>query len=224
MFSKQDLAALRKAMRGVRTRQAKHASGRPTDTDAAHPEGEEQAQGVGSGGLSEADRRLFRRAMEGVVPLRQERVERRRRRPRPLPLQTLRDEAEVLRDMLGGDFDPAELETGEELHYARPGLQHGLLRKLRRGQFSVGAELDLHGKTVSEARLAVNEFTHRARVRGIRCVRIIHGKGKGSLYNRPVLKGKLDRWLRRHDEVLAFSSARPEDGGTGAVYVLLKRL
>lgn len=222
MFSKQDLAALRKAMRGVRPRDSKRSPDRIAGgTEKGMGRG---AIGAARAGLSEEDRRLFRQAMEGVVPLRRERVEPARRRPPPIPVQTLRDEAEVLTDMLGGDFDPAELETGEELLFARPGLQHGLLRKLRRGRFSVGAELDLHGKTVAEARLAVNAFTHRARLDGVRCVRIIHGKGKGSLYKRPVLKGKIDHWLRQHDEVLAFSSARQVDGGTGAVYVLLKRL
>ena len=127
-------------------------------------------------------------------------------------------------EMLSGDFELSELETGDELWFARPGLQHQVLRKLRRGRTSVGAELDLHGMIVAEAHQAVDGFIRRVREANIRCVRIIHGKGNGSLHQRPILKGKVDVWLRRRDEVLAFASARPEDGGTGAVYVLLKGL
>ena len=173
--------------------------------------------------VSEQDLALLRRAMVGVEPLRRDRIAPFPRRPRPIPVQTMMDEEQVLEDMLSGDFEPAEMETGEELLFARPGLQHNVLRKLRRGRYSVGAELDLHGKTVAEARLALNEFTRRARAGGTRCVRIIHGKGNRSLGQRPVLKGKVDHWLRLHDEVLAFCSALPVDGGTGAVYVLLRR-
>ena len=128
----------------------------------------------------------------------------------------------MLRELLQDHLDPAELETGEELSFLRPGLQQKLLRKLRRGQFSVAAELDLHGMTANEAYAAVGEFLKRARTRNARCVRIIHGKGNGSLHKLPVLKAKIGGWLRRRDEVLAYCSARPVDGGTGAVYVLLK--
>jgi DNA-nicking Smr family endonuclease len=124
--------------------------------------------------------------------------------------------------MLLDDPVEREVETGDELIYLRPGIGSGVLRKLRRGQFSVGAELDLHGKTVSEARDALALFLKESQTFGIRCVRIIHGKGLGSRHGRPVIKGKLDRWLRMRDEVIAFSSARPIDGGTGAVYVLLR--
>jgi DNA-nicking Smr family endonuclease len=109
------------------------------------------------------------------------------------------------------------------LWFHRPGLQHLLLRKLRRGRLPVGAELDLHGMIVAEARVAVDRFLVEAGEFGSRCERIIHGKGKLAAERRPVLKGLLNRWLRERDEVLAFSSARPEDGGTGAVHVLLRR-
>jgi DNA-nicking Smr family endonuclease len=145
------------------------------------------------------------------------------KRPAPIARNTLADEARVVQDSLSDDFDPADFETGDELLFARPGLQHGVLRKLRRGQFSVGAALDLHGMTVPVARIALQEFLHDSRARNVRCVRIIHGKGLGSKHRGPVLKGKVNRWLSQRDEVLAFCSARRSDGGTGAVYVLLKR-
>jgi DNA-nicking Smr family endonuclease len=115
------------------------------------------------------------------------------------------------------------METGEELFYCRSGLQHNVLRKLRRGHYAVEAELDLHGLRVAEARQALGTFLQNALERGIKTVRIIHGKGNGSLNKQPVLKGKVNHWLRQRAEVLAFCSARPVDGGTGAIYVLLRR-
>jgi DNA-nicking Smr family endonuclease len=124
--------------------------------------------------------------------------------------------------MLSDSLDPAEVETGEELLFARPGLQHGVLRKLRRGQYSHGAELDLHGMTVVIARQALALFLSECQHDGIRNVRIIHGKGNGSLRQQPILKSKVNHWLRQRNEVLAFCSARPIDGGTGALYVLLR--
>jgi DNA-nicking Smr family endonuclease len=86
----------------------------------------------------------------------------------------------------------------------------------------VAAELDLHGMTSELARSALREFMAECRRRDHRCVRIIHGKGRGSSNRGPVLKGKVNRWLRQRDDVLAFCSARPVDGGTGALYVLLR--
>jgi DNA-nicking Smr family endonuclease len=174
--------------------------------------------------LSPEDRDLFRTSVGPVTPVAHDRVPPARKPPAPRPRFSIADERAVLQDALSDLFEPWELDTGEELGFARAGLQHGLLRKLRRGQFSVGAELDLHGMTVVVARQAVSEFLYQCRLRHIRCVRIIHGKGRGSSHRGPVLKGKVDNWLRQRDEVLAFATARPVDGGTGAVYVLLKRL
>lgn len=113
--------------------------------------------------------------------------------------------------------------AGDTLFFARPGLQQRIIRKLRRGQFSIGAELDMHGMIVREARNALTPFLINCRSRGIRCLRIIHGKGLSSRDGKPVLKMQLDHWLRQRLEVVAFCSARRNDGGTGAVYVLLKR-
>lgn len=174
--------------------------------------------------LSPEDRALFRASVGPVTPVHSDRVSATARRPTPRPRFALADERAALQDALSDLFEPWEMDTGEELGFARPGLQHQLLRKLRRGQFSVGAELDLHGMNVPIARQAVSEFLHQCRLRHLRCVRIIHGKGRGSRNQGPVLKGKVDGWLRQRDEVLAFATARPVDGGTGAVYVLLKRL
>jgi DNA-nicking Smr family endonuclease len=171
---------------------------------------------------SEDDVRLFQEAVGPVRRLAHARHHHERQRPPPVPSQRRLDEQQVLRKLLSDDLDPADLETGEELLYVRPGIPRGLLRRLRRGQFSVCAEVDLHGLTVAEARNALAGFLHEARRHGRRCVRVIHGKGNRSPLGRPVLKQKVGHWLRQRDEVLAFCSARPVDGGTGAVYVLLK--
>jgi DNA-nicking Smr family endonuclease len=173
--------------------------------------------------LSEEDAALFRKEVAQVSPLCHDRIQRTPKQPGPLPRKSLEDERATLRELLSDDPNFADLETGDELLFMRPGLQNKLLRKLRRGQFSVGAELDMHGLTVAEAHGALPVFLKECRLRGFRCVRIIHGKGLRSRNGRPVIKGKLDRWLRLREEVIAFCSARSVDGGTGAVYVLLKR-
>lgn len=169
------------------------------------------------------DSELFRRAMADVRPLVHDRVPTRPRPPAPRAVQTEAEERQVLRDSLSDPVDPADLETGEELLYHRDGVQPRLMRKLRRGQLVVQAELDLHGLTVVDARLALADFLARSRSHGLRCVRIVHGKGNRSPDRLPVLKVHVNHWLRQREEVLAFSSARPVDGGTGALYVLLSR-
>lgn len=165
----------------------------------------------------------FRARIGKVRPVKQDRIAPHRPGRKPIPEQSLRDAQEVMQSLLSDDYEPAEVETGEELFYVRPGLQHSVIRKLRRGLYAIEDELDLHGHTVAQARERLDGFLRDARGLGKRCVRIIHGKGKSSEGKLPVLKGKVNAWLRQKDEVLAFCSARPTDGGTGAVYVLLKR-
>jgi len=166
----------------------------------------------------------FPDAVGEVRRLKQDRLAPPRARRKPIPEQTLRDQRAVLDNLLSDDYEPAELETGDELLYAHPGLQHQVLRKLRRGQYAIQGQLDLHGCTVPEARERVAAFLRDMQAQDRRCVRIIHGKGKSSEGRLPVLKGKVNAWLRQWDAVLAFCSARPNDGGTGAVYVLLRRI
>jgi DNA-nicking Smr family endonuclease len=169
------------------------------------------------------ERDLFRKAVGKIRPVKQDKVHPHRKRRKPVPDQTLRDQRAVMDSLLSDEYVPADIETGDELLYTRPGLQHSVIRKLRRGQYAIEAELDLHGATVVQAREAVNTFLKSARDHDKRVVRIIHGKGNTSAGKLPVLKVKVNSWLRQKDEVLAFCSARPNDGGTGAVYVLLKR-
>lgn len=172
---------------------------------------------------TDEDAELFRRTIGSVKPVDWAGAETQRPRRRPIPSQSIAENQAALEESLSGDFDPAELETGEELVWRAPGLQERQFRKLRRGQFAVEAQLDLHGMTADEARAAVVGFLNDARNSGKRCVRIIHGKGRGSRHGRPVLKLKLQRWLRQRGDVLGFCSARAVDGGTGAVYVLLRK-
>ena len=144
-------------------------------------------------------------------------------RPRPVPLARFSraDRHAVLRESLSGDAGDPELAAGDELVYHRAGVQMTVLRKLRRGQYRVQAEIDLHGMTVAEAKQALRDFLANALHRQFRCVRIIHGKGLRSGHRGPVLKGAVSSVLRRVGAVVAYVSARQVDGGTGAVYVLL---
>jgi len=167
---------------------------------------------------------LFRRAVADVVPLPPgNRADISRPRPRPLARQRLRDEQQVLIDALADPWDwDAATATGEELLFARPGVPAAAMRKLRRGGWVIRGELDLHGHTGDEARIALATFLNRCIKEERRCVRIIHGKGLGSKNRLPVLKHKLRHWLMQREDVLAFCQARAIDGGAGAVIVLLK--
>jgi DNA-nicking Smr family endonuclease len=142
--------------------------------------------------------------------------------PPPAPRARFRraDERAVLDESLHGD-GPA-LEVGEELNFRRPQIPARVLKDLRRGRYSIQDELDLHGLTATDARRLLLEFMQDAIASGRRCVRIIHGKGLRSGPGGPVLKSKLNRWLPQWDEVLAFTTAPARDGGTGALYVLLR--
>jgi len=174
-------------------------------------------------GISAEDAELFRREAGPVKPLRHNRAEVKGTPAPPLPQQTWMEHARVREDMLLGELDLSDLETGEELLFIRPGIQRHILRKLRRGHYSITRQLDLHGLTVPQARQAVSDFLRDCLDHDERCVRIIHGKGNNSPNQQPVLKIKLNTWLRQRSEIPAFCSARPTDGGTGAVYILLGR-
>ena len=165
----------------------------------------------------------FRKALAGVEPLAEPRRKPpARTAPAPVPRQTRRDERAALAESLAGplSLDDA-LDSGEELVFLRSGLGRDLLRKLRRGHWVIQGELDLHGMNRAQAAEAVSEFLHHCLRRGVRCVRIVHGKGLGSRNREPVLKGLLRKWLLR-EEVLAYCQAPAAEGGSGAVLVLLR--
>jgi DNA-nicking Smr family endonuclease len=168
------------------------------------------------------DSQLFRQAMQGVRPRRPSaRIAPAPGRPEPRPLQREADDRAVLRELLD-EPDPELLEHGETLQYRAAGVQDGVLRRLRRGHYRIERDLDLHGLNRAQAQLAVARFLAECQQRDFRCVRIVHGKGNGSPNSGPVLKRLLDSWLRRRRDVLAYVSARPVDGGSGAIYVLLR--
>ncbi|MBF5011736.1 Smr/MutS family protein [Burkholderia pseudomultivorans] len=145
--------------------------------------------------------------------------------PDPVPKQTQRDEEAVLNATLSDEFDPETLlDSDESLYYHRPGVSRDVVRKLRSGAWIVQAQLDLHGMRRDEARDALAEFIREAGKKGLRCLRVIHGKGLGSIGKEPVLKGKVRAWLVQKEEVIAFCEARGHDGGAGAVLVLLQPL
>ena len=133
------------------------------------------------------------------------------------------DEHEALQESLEADIEATETGAGESLSFHRPAVDRRTMRKLARGNFSVQDEIDLHGMTVPEAKDALHEFIGECELRGYTCILIVHGKGLGSGDRGPVLKGKVNKWLRQWSEVLAFVSARQIDGGTGAAYVLLRK-
>ena len=142
---------------------------------------------------------------------------------RPVPLQRWADDRAALVDSLT-DAVTWELDnqTGEQLAFKRDGVSPMVFRKLRRGHWIVQGEIDLHGLTRDEARLHLAGFLGECARRGVRCIRVIHGKGLRSRNREPVLKAKVAHWLAQRDEVVAFCEATPRDGGSGAVFVLLK--
>jgi DNA-nicking Smr family endonuclease len=140
----------------------------------------------------------------------------------PEPRQRQQDEARALASSLSDDLDLSTLlETDAELSYRREGIGPDVLARLRRGQWSIERQLDLHGLRRDEARDALAGFIRRAERDGLRCVRIVHGKGNGSPGREPVLKDKVKRWLVQKNQVIAFTQASAADGGHGALLVLL---
>jgi len=142
--------------------------------------------------------------------------------PQPVAVQQQLDDQAVLREALSDEFDVSTLlETDEQLSFRRPGIGTDVTRKLRRGEWSIQRELDLHGLRTEDAREALGGFIREAFKKGLRCVRVVHGKGLGSPGKAPVLKSRVQGWLIQKNEVLAFVQAKPAEGGAGALLVLL---
>lgn len=172
----------------------------------------------------EAEHQLFSRAVGAIRPLRtRERLHLSDPPPLPLPVQHWLDEERVLRESISDDFDVSTLlDTDDQLSFRRPGIGVEITQRLRAGHWSIQRQLDLHGLRVDEAREALGQFIRNAHKNGMRCVRVVHGKGLGSPGKSPVLKSRVQRWLVQKSEVLAFVQARPMDGGAGALLVLLQ--
>ncbi len=143
--------------------------------------------------------------------------------PAPVPRQQQRDDKAVMTESISDEFDVTTLlEVDDQMSFLRPGIGSDVLKKLRRGNWSIQAQLDLHGLRQDEARERLGEFLRACGKQGLRCLRIVHGKGLGSPGKAPVLKSRVQRWLVQKNEVLAFVQAKPADGGAGALVVLLQ--
>jgi DNA-nicking Smr family endonuclease len=169
------------------------------------------------------DAAAFRTAMRDVTPL----ID---RPARAVPAGMARARVRKPVPDVGADLDQlmplmstaADQSAAASLSFRRAGVRDQVLRRLRRGLYPIEDELDLHGLNQTAARDRLAEFIAGSRHAGRRCVRIVHGKGYRSGARGPVLKAAVNLWLRRHMDVMAFTSARMIDGGTGAVYVLLR--
>lgn len=183
--------------------------------EAARLEAERKAQ---------AEKNLFVRAAGKVAPLREPpRVMLAPEQPPPIPVQQQLDEQRVLLEAISDEFDATTLlDVDDALSFRRPGVGTDVTRKLRKGDWSIQREIDLHGLRREDAREALAGFIRDAHRKGIRCVRVVHGKGLGSPGKTPVLKGKVQSWLIQKNEVLAFVQARGDEGGAGALVVLLR--
>jgi DNA-nicking Smr family endonuclease len=184
----------------------------------------EQAQArVKSARQQTSERDLFVRAAGAVqrLPDKGHAVLSKKRAP-PTVMQCELDEQAALQESLSDEFDVGTLlDVDEQMSFLRPGLGVDIPRKLRRGDWAIQRQLDLHGLRVEDARERLGAFIREANQQGLRCVRIIHGKGLGSPGKAPVLKRRVYNWLVQKIEVLAFVQAKPADGGAGALVVLL---
>jgi len=176
--------------------------------------------------ISEQDQQFFLNEVADVRPLKSEkRIETAKKRPSPRPIihqHSTELEQQAGLEMMSDPIDLRDAEIGDVLFFARTGIQQKVQRKLRRGEFPIEDELDLHGYTVAEAKTAIQDFLYECKRQHIRYIRIIHGKGCRSEQKIPVLKTHVAYWLPQHNDVMAFSSAQAKDGGTGAIYVILK--
>jgi DNA-nicking Smr family endonuclease len=190
----------------------------------AEQEKAERARREAAQRSQDADSALFKKAvgLVNVLPA-TGRVVHQTAKPKPVPASRQQDEKAVLQESLSDEFDVESLlETDESLSWRRPELGVDVVRKLRRGVWALQAELDLHGMRTDEARTQTSGFLRNAQIKGLRCVRIVHGKGLGSPGRQPVLKDKVKRWLVQSERVLAFVQARADEGGIGALIVLLQ--
>ena len=184
---------------------------------------EEAAARAAAAKRAQADQNLFARAIGPTQPLRAHgRVVHAPAPTPPEPRQRVLDEQAALREAISDEFDTSTLlHTDEHLSFRRPGVGPDVTAKLRRGHWAVQAQIDLHGLRTDAAREALGQFLREATKAGLRCVRVVHGKGLGSPGKAPVLKAKVHGWLIQKKEVLAYVQARPLEGGAGALMVLL---
>ncbi len=146
-------------------------------------------------------------------------------KPAPYPRQRELDEQAAMRETMSDEVTlETLLLTDDGLSFRRPGIGADVVTRLRRGQWALQGQLDLHGLNRDEARDALASYVREAHRRGTRCIRVVHGKGHGSPGKQSVLKAKVHRWLAQRSEVIAFAQATGPQGGAGALVVLLAGL
>ena len=163
----------------------------------------------------------FMEAMSGVTPLTHDKAYHEVEKPKAVRPKEFEEEL-IIHDPLSDELDIEDVDAGEIISFCETGIQKGVFRKLRTGYYAISDELDLHGTTIKQAKQILVYFLQETPQFEGCCIRIIHGKGHRSGNNKPVLKTHVNHWLSEHERVLAFHSAKAKDGGTGAVYVLLK--
>ena len=190
---------------------------------AAKEREEAQARAREEARRAQAERHLFAHTVGPVTPVDDKgRVRLTPPPTEPRPLQHDLDAQAALQESMSDEFDVSTLlDVDDQMSFRRPGIGTDVTRKLRRGDWALQGQIDLHGLRSDEAREALGQFIREAHRIGWRCVRVVHGKGLGSPSKTPVLKAKVQRWLVQKNEVLAFVQARPLDGGAGALVVLL---
>ena len=161
--------------------------------------------------------------MDSVTILEQNRITPYRKPIAPIPRQRLLDTERVMQELLDESDESVSYESGDELKFLRNGYSTRLLKKLRRGDYAIQDELDLHGLTANDAKHETHGFINECARDNVRAIRIVHGKGRNSAGRTPVLKSLLLGWLNKNQHVIAVCSTPANDGGTGAVYVLLNK-
>ncbi len=175
--------------------------------------------------ITDAERKLFQAHMKDVKPLQTDKIEvfRDLKNTRPF-YDKSSDEQQDLPDPLSDEWESSLVKGEEFIFYSQPGLQYKTQKQLRQGKIPVDDHLDLHGLRIEESREDLLQFISFAQKNHSRCILLVHGKGYRAENGIPILKNKVNNWLRQHPDVIAFSSAQPRDGGTGAVYILIKTL
>ena len=163
----------------------------------------------------------FSSLMSSTKRLRSDRIAPYRKKIQPVAAQRQTDEARVMQELLSSDDEASSFYSGDELTFLRDGYPRSILKKLRRGEYAIQEELDLHGLFADEAKINVHEFINECARYNISAVRIIHGKGLHSPDKKPVLKNLILGWLKKNQFIIAVSSTPANDGGTGAIYALI---
>jgi len=171
--------------------------------------------------LSTDDSALFRQSIGDVKPIEKDTLLLRPdKKPKPYPQPKSEELSTRFQHSIDSEIE--QLYQEDSMSFIAPGLQKNVLKKLRKGYFGLDASIDLHGLTSREAEYQLSRFLHLSIEEGCRCIHIVHGKGYRSSNDKPVLKNDINAWLRQHKNVQAFCSTPAKDGGTGAVFVLLK--